>query len=238
MRKLLRISALLMVVMLAALATRMPNAMAQEATPDEEAEVFDQLTELEGLESAVSRYYALDYEALMSSASPAAGEDFAFPEGMQLLGGAVFKFDSDDNAQAGRDKAAELVGSEVAAEGELEFTEVEIDDLNDETIALETTVEEEGLGATHSLVVITQEDEYLYVAIGVATGAEASATQTTVDLVKYMIDTDAGDGDGTFNADGTSEGGLWDKFPAADNEIVTGLIPEDEQIFPAHEDHG
>jgi hypothetical protein len=237
MRKLLRISALLMVVMLAALATRMPNAMAQEATPDEEAEVFDELTQLEGLESAVSRYYALDYEALMSSASPEASGEFAFPEGIQLLGGAVFKFDNDDNAKAGRDKAGELIGTEVAAEGELEFTEVEIDGLNDETIALEATVEEEGLGATHSLVIVTQEDEYLYVAIGVATGAEASATEKTADLVKYMIDADAGDGEGTFNADGTSEGGLWDKFPESDNEIVSGLVPEDEQIFPVHEEH-
>jgi hypothetical protein len=229
----MRISALLLVVMLALVASRMPNAMAQDASPDESAGAFDDLTQLEGIEQGVSRAYSVDYEALF--ASPSADAEFEMPTGIQMISGVILKFDSEDNAKAARDKANEELKSQTSEELGLE--EFEVEGLNDDTIGLHGVEEDETLGSTQSSVIMTQEGEYLYLVFSIGTGSEeeVDTRSSAIDFVKHVVDADAGDGEGTFNADGTSEGGLWDKFPDADDDMVKDLVPADEQVYPETE---
>ena len=232
MRKLIRLSALLLIMMLAIAGTRSSSVLAQDDATAESGSAFDDLTQLEGLEEAVGRTYSFDYEALMANASPEDFENFEYPEGIQYLSAIVLKFDSDDNAKAALDLAAEELPN--AAGDDIELTEIEVDGFNDDTLALGATEEDEELGPTATTAIITQEDEYLYLTIGVASGEGQDATETVSELAKQVIDGDTG-GDATFNEDGTSEGGLWDKFPDAGSELVEGLVATDEQIFPEPE---
>ena len=56
----------------------------------------------------------------------------------------------------------------------------------------------------------------------------------TSEFTNVLIDND-GSGAGEFNEDGTSTGGLWDKFPAADAGVTSGLVPFDQVLFPVPE---
>jgi hypothetical protein len=232
MRKLVRLSALLLIMMLAVAGTRSSSVLAQDdATADTES-AFDDLTQLEGLEEAVSRDYSFDYETLLANASPEDFENFEYPEGVQYVSAIILKFDNEDHAKAALDLAAEELPN--ATGGEVELTEIEVDGFNDDTLALGSVTEDEELGTNSTTAIITQEDEYLYLTVGVATGEGQDVTGTVSEVAKKVIDGDTG-GDVTFNEDGTSEGGLWDKFPDADDELVEGLIATDSQIFPEPE---
>ena len=223
--------ALLLMAAISIVAVQAPGAAAQE----EEAEsAFDDLASLEGIEYAVSRSYTIDYASLFSTASPESMDDSSLPEGLFMVNAAVYRFDSDDNAK----KAMELAGSEITEQGfgDIELEEIEVDDLNDETIAYTGTTDEEELGEVVNTFIMTQEDEYLYLSLGMTIGTEADGVKPVEDVVKYMMDEDAGNDDEVeFKEDGTSKGGIWDKLPAADNEIVAGLMATDQQLFPEPE---
>ena len=45
------------------------------------------------------------------------------------------------------------------------------------------------------------------------------------DLVQYMMDTPASDTEETANADGTAEGGIWDRFPQPGDPLLDGTTP-------------
>jgi hypothetical protein len=235
MRLFTRITALMMILLLAVIGSGASSALAQDdAGTPEEASVFDDLTQLEGLERAVGRDWEVDYEAIMTGmASPDAdadAEDFAMPTGTMYVSAAILQFDGEDNAEAAFDKARDEFESQSMMEG-IELEEIDVDGMSDNTVALGATQEDETLGNTNTTVILTQEDEYIYLSIGVAVEDESEGT--VVDIVNHMKDADAGDGDGEFHDDGTSEGGLWDKLPAADDEVVgEGLIATDTQIYP------
>lgn len=228
MNRLLRLTALMLMVVVAIAAVRIPSAVAQESP---ETSAFDDVTNLEGLESATSRSYTLDYETLFST--PANMESAEMPEGLQVLSLGIYKFDNDDNAKSAMDLARE----ELEAEGALGVENVEefdADDMNDDSIALNGSSEEEGVGPTKTTALVTQEGQYIYFAVSLASGEESDSQTPAVDAVKYMKDTDEG-GDVAFNEDGTSTGGTWEKFIKSDNEQVAGLIAFDQQIFPVEE---
>lgn len=226
MNKILRLTALMLMVVIAITAVRVPNAVAQEA----ESSAFDDVANLEGLESAVSRSYTLDYEAMYAAATPGDTTEMEMPAGLQVLSLGIYKFDNDDNAKNAMDLAQEELQAEGAL-GEVEVEEFDADDMNDDSIALSGVSEEEGIGPAQTSVLVTQEGQYIYFSVGLASGDGADSQTPVVDSVKYMKDTDEG-GDVAFNEDGTSTGGIWEKFIKADNEQVAGLIAFDQQVFP------
>jgi hypothetical protein len=98
-------------------------------------------------------------------------------------------------------------------------------------VALKAEQGDETYGTTTTVVIITQEDEYLY--LGTAAALEDDPTDTVKDLVSETRDADAGDGDGEFHEDGTSQGGQWDKLPAADTDLLPDdLVVTDMQLYP------
>jgi|GEM_PF-2501549 len=238
MRNITRLAALLTMMLFALLATGAPAAVAQdEATPPEsgsKSNVFDDLGQLEGLHTVIARDFSVDYEAIYSSmATPEVDEEFIDPElpqGLQYMGAAIFHFENDDNASNAYDLLTEDLTEQSAANG-IDYEEIEVEDFGDNTIALKAEEGDETYGTTTLVVIITQQDEYLY--LGTGTALEDDPTDSVTELVSHVKDADAGDGDGEFHADGTSQGGLWDKFPTVDDDLIPeGLIVTDSQLYP------
>lgn len=227
-----KLPALMGVVLIALTIGQSPAAAQDMAGP----EAYDFGT-LEGIQEAVSRTYTVDFSAMMESMGTPGpnGEMGELPEltGVISLQGTVARFDSDDNASA----AIHTMDNELTAslEGQSdapELTEIEDIGLGDESIGYSATQEIEGQ-QTSLVVLIVQQDEFAYLTIGAV--IDADAQEVTKGLTQALIDNDAGDSETTFNEDGTSTGGVWDKFPKADDELVKGLTAFDTQLFPAPE---
>ena len=233
MRKLIRISTLLLIAMFSLAGTRIESAMAQDDS-EEPTSAFDDLTQLEGLENAVARAYTIDFEAIMAEWTPESADEFAFPEGIISLSVLVLQFESSDDAEAAFDLAQEEIPK---SDEEMALEETELDGLPDDAVAYTAIAEDETFGNTVTSAIVDKQDEYLLVSFALSIGEDDSVTEQLVDISNYLADEDAGDADDAeFNEDGTSEGGLWDKIPAADDDLVEGLIASDSVVFPVPEE--
>jgi len=110
--------------------------------------------------------------------------------------------------------------------------EVEIDlELGDNSISYSGVENLEGQ-ETETIITLVQADTYLYFVVAAGGGEDIQAI--AVDFTNGLIERD-GSGAGEFNEDGTSTGGLWDKYPVADDELVSDLLPFDQMLFPVPE---
>lgn len=224
MRMVTRASALL--VMLLAVLLALTVGRSGVAAQDMTAAPLE-FRELDGAQAAVSRTYTADFSGLIGTPS-STGE---VPEltGVVSLVAVIGQFDSSDNAEA----ALERIDEESQAgleevEGAPELQEAEVD-LGDASRAYTGAQEIEGQTLNLSMIMV-QQDEFVYFVVTGAFDDEAQPLAT--EFTQTLIDTEAGDGEPRVNADGTSTGGLWDKFPQADDELVTGLTALDEQVYP------
>jgi hypothetical protein len=205
----------------------------------DEADAFD-LDDLSGLQSGVGRYYYYDFSAMMDAMSTPGAEMPDMPP-LSGLSVAVLKFDGDDNAEGGFDRLYEELaksaneslnedmgdGTPVAPQS---VDENDVDDIGDQAKSISATVEDEEEGPTVSYALLARDGDTV---ILIAASGAADPSQSAQDLAKGMVDRDSGDGDGTFNEDGTSTGGLWDRFPANDDPALGGLLNGgDEILFP------
>ncbi len=183
------------------------------------------LEELEGLQHSVNRAYTIDYSAMMEAmATP--GAEMEMPAGVFSLSAVILEFESDDNAGAALDVINEQAGVELTG-GEEEVAEVDLD-LGDKSISYSGTEDMDGQ-EMQSVITLVQKDNFAYFVYGVGSGEDMEAVVS--DFTNTLIDNE-GSGAGEFNEDGTSSGGLWNKFPGADDEAVSGLIPYDQVLFP------
>jgi hypothetical protein len=186
------------------------------------------LEDLEGLQHSVNRVYTVDYSAMMDDMSSPDAE-MQMPTGVVSLSGVILEFESDDNAEAALDVIKDQAGVDLAGSEE-NVEEIELD-LGDNSISYGGTEDVDGQ-EMQSVITLVQQDNYAYFVYGV--GSDEDMESVVSDFTNTLIDND-GSGEGEFNEDGTSSGGLWDKFPGADDEAVSGLIPYDQVIFPVPE---
>lgn len=187
-----------------------------------------QVEDLEGIQNGVARYYTMDYTAMMESMSTP-GAEMTMPEGIVTLGGMILEFDDDGHAEDAMNTLNDQVNSEdggMFGEG-TEAEDVDLD-LGDNSKSYKGSEDIDGQ-AMDFVVTIVQKDNYLYFVI--TGGSNIDAEQVTKDFANTLIDND-GSGEGEFKEDGTSTGGLWDKFPGADDEQIAGLLPSDQVLFP------
>ena len=123
-----------------------------------------------------------------------------------------------------------MAGAKHADVGSINSLDVDFDHR-----AVQASQEEDGM-TVNVLFAVTQDSNYLYAVVGLTMGDDPAPV--TGDTLKLMRDADAEGGEGTFAADGTSEGGLWDKLPTL--EQVQAQAPEfveatDEIAFPEPE---
>jgi hypothetical protein len=227
MRMMTKLSALLAVLMLALTLGR--SGVAAQDAPMAPFEVGD----LDGIQAAVSRTYTVDVSGMLDSIGTPGpdGEMGEIPElsGVVTMIGVIGQFDSSDNAAAAVERVDEESTAALAEEEDApELTEAEVD-LGDTSRAYSATQEIEGQALNLS-VLIVQQDEYLYFVV--AGVIDADAQQLATDFTQALIEGEAGDGEPQVKEDGTSTGGLWDKFPAADDELVANLTAFDEQLYP------
>lgn len=221
-------------VVASALALSLAPALAQ----DEEPGTLDDFSQFEGIESAVARTWSVDFEA-MFSITPEAGEEdpFADMTGVFFLYGMAAEFDSDDNAEAAFEGISEvddeeLLGDMLEDGGEAQINREELDDLGDEGLAIDVAVEGED-GAAYRMNIV-RDDEYLLVTMAVSMTEDGN--ESAENLMDYMVNEGEPGGDEEFEEDGGSTGGLWDLFPAGD-EDYEGLVPAGDQVvYPVPED--
>lgn len=185
-------------------------------------------SDLEGIQNGAARYYTIDYSAMMDDmASP--GADMKMPSGLIALGGAVIEFDNDDNAKSAFDQLKD----DKSFSGDLAGDSSEDWDsgLGDQNKGFKGTEDIEG-ASMNTVFSMFQKDNYVYIAL--AAGSDVDVEGAAKDFGNKLIDND-GSGAGDFKEDGTSTGGLWDKFPKADDEQIANLIPSDEVIYPEAE---
>lgn len=237
MRMTMRCSAFIAVLALA-LAIGRSGATATSAAQDPDMATPFEFGELEGAQRAVSRTYTVDFEAMLDGiGTPGAdGQPAGIPElsGVISLAGVIGQFDSSDHAAAAVDRVDVLqlneestasIGNEPDAPT---LREVEID-LGQTSRAYAATQEIEGQTLNLS-VIIVQQDEFLYFVVGGVIEADAQSLATA--FTEALIANEADTGEPQVKADGTSTGGLWAKFPKAEDELVANLVAFDLQLYP------
>lgn len=183
----------------------------------------------EGLEKWYSRSATTGEFSVVDLASPE-----AVPSGWFFLLANVLEFDSEQNAAAGFDELVEQVEAEEDAAEGIEFVDVDLG-LDLDYVARQAEQEEEGLTSV-VIQALAHDGEYVYVLIGATFGDDPAPL--TEYVMQHMEAAEVGDGTETFDADGTSEGGLWSKFPTpveitAEEPSLT--IFEDSISFPLPE---
>ncbi len=223
MRSPLKLSALLALVLLAMSLVGGTGVGAQDDLEDD-----FQPSDLDGIQYGVARTWSMDYEAMFAMTTPGAEDDFAMPSGVLFMGGLVLEFDNEDNAKSGYDRITEEFTAEALfGDDGATYEEWDVESGN-QSMSYFSIEETEGV-ESEIVLSLVQDDNFVYIVS--AAGSDIDMKDTTKGLMGTMIDND-GSGEGEFNEDGTSTGGLWDKFPAADDEAVAGLIATDEILYP------
>lgn len=186
------------------------------------ADGFD-IEDLDGIESAVSRIYMGDLATVMA---PDAESSLFTVTAMAMT------FGSEDDANAAFERVSEEINEDVAGEENVELKEERVDGFSDNTVAYSAQVEEDET-TYQAFTLLTQDGSELYYTIAVSMEADDSAKDAAIDIASFMIDAEAGDGEGSFSVDGTSTGGLWDKLPTNGDDVLQGLtVSADEQLYP------
>lgn len=184
-----------------------------------------QIKDLPGVQTAVSRTYTLDFEALFTM------EGTPTPEatGPQLfaLGGSIIQFGNDDDARGAYttvlDEVQKQSDAGVGTPDAVSFETIDLGaDLGDERTGLRMAGDDTGGIASGDIVALVVRDgSLIYLVTGVADTGDPS--DAVVAFTRSVMDAKAGGDEVTFNEDGTSSGGLWDKFPKADDPVIAGL---------------
>lgn len=202
----------------------MPVAAQDEGTPS----ALDDPSQLEGIERAVSRDWSVDFAAMAESPEAMEG-------GLFLVSAQAMQFETDDNASAAYalylDEGVASITSDPSLLEEAEVTHEEID-LGDEAYqinVIDTSEDQEGAYR----VVFARDGNFIYLVLGVASTVDSA--DLTNDILDYMINEgEPGDGEGTFDEEGGSEGGLWDIFPPADHPALANVVANGDTIeYPA-----
>jgi hypothetical protein len=181
----------------------------------------------EGAQRAIARLYAGDAEALSTPETA--------PPGTYIINVLVAEFDTAEHAAASFETVYKYTAENTVAEfstDDFPLTTEEVDpgDLGDQAKATLASGEDEGLSVELPILVV-QDGRYLYVIFAIAVGENAGSLETAGAVIEAMVDAPAGSGDEAFDAAGSSTGGLWDKLPAAGNEALGELEPEEDSVL-------
>lgn len=218
------------IVMVATMAG--PRGVFAQASPEASPDAVAGPADLPGFQQVAARMYSGDIGAILAAVATPATPGAAVPSVVTMTAVAI-QFDSEASAAGGYDLALkQLTGP--ASTGGIELTEVAVEGFAGKTNAYTASIAQ-GEGITlHQAVLISQDGPYIYQTIVVALSSTEDAQTLAVDVAKAMIATPAGTGEVTFVKDGTSTGGIWDKFPKAGDPVLNGLTPElDDRTDPA-----
>ncbi len=168
-----------------------------------------------------------------ASTPDAATPDPASLSGVVFLSIGVFEFDSADSASAAFDSLA-LYATEVS-NADPQFaggSRTELDGIGDQSIHATATQMRQDVPFSYLLTVV-RGDRYVYLIQG--TLVRQDATEEVRRMVPRLIENPAGEG-GTFDPNGKSTGGLWDKYIGVDPVLLEGSDIFDVIVFPTDVD--
>ncbi|MCO5227686.1 MAG: hypothetical protein M9934_05305 [Thermomicrobiales bacterium] len=213
----------LVLALLLTLGLSVQSAAAQLDTDATELDPKD----VPGLIAGYSRTYAPDIEALMATPSADLLDLSAYMRNVSIM---TYVFESDDTASDFFDMMKDQMTDELSAPspelGQAEMSEVtEID-----RDAMQVTVDMGDLGVGLTILMFIDGDT-VFAIMAMDTTVD-DATAMAIDIANYLIDTEVQDDEVTFNEDGTSTGGVFDRMPASGDEIVGGLqVESDSDLF-------
>lgn len=184
------------------------------------------IEDIEGLESAYGRSYSIDIEALMEDPDfDIAAMDPADMAGN--LGIQGYTFDSEDSAknflEETKKQMDESIESDEMAEMEdMEFTVGDLEDFDKDGYYVEMKMT--GEIEINSAMIIFVDGDTIFQVSAIAGTMDESKAQA-YDAANFIADAEVQSEEVTFNADGTSTGGVFDRMPAADEELLGELVP-------------
>jgi len=205
----------------------------------------DDVDSIQGIQESVRRGFVHDdtvgvAAALIKTAAigtPAPGgarKDLPDLSGVSFLAGEIQRYDISEHAASGFDVWDSAVRSYLEAySSDLAGIDVFDLDLGDRSMGYVSSGKE-GNREHRAVMIIVQHGEYIYYTV--CNSVDNDVRELSKIFMQTMIDNDAGTGEETFDKDGASTGGLWDKFPKVGDELVRGLSAFDEQISPDPDD--
>lgn len=204
---------------------------AQVEAPD--IDDIDVGADVEGLESIYDRTYSMDIEAMF--ASPDADfEDIDTSSFMRMISIQGMTFDSEDSANAYLDEMKSQLEQGLEEDPD-SFSDVVIGDLEGmdaEGLTLSMDMADLEVGASVIFVV----DGHQVFQIMVMDSDVASAETLATDITQFVLDAEVETEEVSFSEDGTSTGGVFDRMPSGDDEIVGDLTSViDSELFVGDE---
>jgi hypothetical protein len=189
-----------------------------------------QMEDIAGLETVYARSFSDDVPA---TAEPGATPT-AMPGGWYVLAMLVMEFDTEDNAAAGLDLVMTEFTRSAFGGDDAQMDNAELD-LSFDHVARRAVIESGGLtNSTADVLMAAARDETtVLLVVGMTFGEDPEPVVTST--LTTMVETDSSDAPETFAADGTSEGGLWARFPSAErvqSELPALKHADDEMLFP------
>lgn len=218
---------ILVLTMLLTLGFSLQGVAAQ--TPDSSGAPLGEAMQAEGLESAYDRTYMMDFEALMASPSADMAEmDTAAM--MRVVSITGMTFDSEDNAKNYvNDMKSQIEDAQESGEMP-EGTEIrELEDGDIDKDGIVATMSMEDLGVNSAILVFVDGDQ-VFMIVAIDADVESAEAKVT-DIAKYVVDADVENDEVTFNEDGTSTGGVFDRMPEAGNELVGDLTSVTDSVL-------
>lgn len=178
--------------------------------------------DVEGLQSVYDRSFSMDIEAIMASPDFDV-ESLDMSAMMNIISIQGITFDSEDNAKAYMDDMKSEMEAALEDEAAAEMLEnVEITDIEDfdvEGLHIVTSMPDLEIEATMYVFI---DGNHVFQIMSM--NADAEVAQSSAEAVtQFVIDADVETEEVTFNEDGTSTGGVFDRMPTGDDEVVGEL---------------
>lgn len=199
-----------------------------------------------GLQQAVNRNYAAPGIASMAMAAmsgtpmatpsmamaspvPATASPVASPTtgaALQTASGFIFQYQTGDQAKNAFASDSETIfdafNKRFTAQTKITLAKDSVTGVGNAANAWSGSGQVEGVTLS-VFAIVTYYRNDVYFTVLVAKGSNAK--DATVSFTKALIAVPAGGGTGTFNKNGTSTGGLWDKFPKKGDPVLQGMEP-------------
>lgn len=183
-------------------------------------EGLEESFDVEGLQSVYSRTFSVDFEEMMAAAEDGGEMDMAAM--MNTISVQGITFDSEDNAKAYIDDQKSQMEQAMEEDDSGAFEGMELSDLDGFDVdgaRVDMVMSEMEI---HASMIMFSDGNQVY-QITVINADQDTAKATADEVTQFVLDAEIENEEVTFSDDGTSTGGVFDRMPTGDDEIVGDL---------------
>ena len=186
----------------------------------------------EGLVSAYVRSYSYDQETLTAANEEADGD---YDSAMMMSGIDIrgITFESNDHAVAYVDEGVSEMSALIDEDPDI-FDHIQVDELEGfDTDGIRLTIPEEDTGTVISTIMIVHDNHVFQV---FASDVELEAAEAKADeILQFILDAEIQSDDVSFNQNGTSTGGVFDRMPTAEDDVIGDFTTVTDRELNAYE---